>query len=164
MTATSNIIAFGSSNLKIRLYHLETSSKWNELGNAFLTVSQPPRGMRQASSLYHGIEKRIIVTKRPGPKRGFNLKDVGSGSPKGEEGSDPQHVLLDVVLGGQCFSRLGVVGIAMNVWEDIMGDNGEVGTVGAVGGVSGRTRKWLFQCASAAEATWIFALVGGGGR
>jgi hypothetical protein len=120
--------------------------------------------MRPASSLFNGIEKRIVVTKRPRQKnKDLTPKDSKSGSPQNEEAEAP-HVLLDVVLGAQCFSRLGVVGIALNVWEDIVGDNGQVGVIGAVGGVSGRTRKWLFQCASAAEATWVFALVGGGGR
>jgi len=36
--------------------------------------------------------------------------------------------------------------------------------VSAVGGVSGRTRKYMFQCGNAAQAMWIFNLVGGGGR
>jgi hypothetical protein len=117
--------------------------------------------MRQASSLYHGIEKRIIVT-----------RDASSNNQtRGSRGLETQNsdgevsvAILDIVLGGGCFSRLGVVGIVMNVWEDIMGDNGEIGMIGAIGGVSGRTRKWMFQCASATEARWIFALVGGGAR
>jgi hypothetical protein len=164
ITGSSNRAYLGSSDLRVRLYRLETSSKWAELGNAFLTISQPPHGMRPASSLFNGIEKRIVVTKRPRQKnKDLTPKDSKSGSPQNEEAEAP-HVLLDVVLGAQCFSRLGVVGIALNVWEDIVGDNGQVGVIGAVGGVSGRTRKWLFQCASAAEATWVFALVGGGGR
>jgi hypothetical protein len=163
MTGTSNVASLGASDLRIRLYLLETSSRWNELGNAFLTVVHPPRGMRQASSLYNGTEKRVIVIKKQGTKHTLNDKVTGSGSPRGE-GHENAQVLLDVVLGAGCFSRLGVVGIAVNVWEDVVGDNGQIGTVGAVGGVSGRTRKWLFQCASAAEATWIFALVGGGTR
>jgi hypothetical protein len=163
MTGTSNIASLGSSNLKIRLYIHETVSKWNEIGTAFLTVTHPPRGMRQASSLYHGVEKRIIVTKKQGTNRALSNKIQGPGSPNVEE-PDSAQVILDVVVGGGCFSRLGVVGIVMNVWEDIVGDNGEVGMVAAVGGVSGRTRKWMFHCASAAETTWIFSLVGGGVR
>ena len=65
-------------------------------------------------------------------------------------------VLLDVVLGSGCFSKIGRTGIAVNVWEDITGSNGEVP---AVGGVSGRTRKWMIQCRCAADANWIFGLV-----
>ncbi|RDW84716.1 hypothetical protein BP6252_02306 [Coleophoma cylindrospora] len=145
-TATSNAVNLGNENLKIRLYCLETSSKWNDIGAARLTVTQPPPGMRQASSLYHGIEKRVIVTR----------KALDSDKKKGQDGPV---VLLDVVLGSGCFSKIGRTGIAVNVWEDVMGDNGEVGTVGAVGGVSGRTRKWMLQCGSAVEANWIFGLV-----
>jgi len=163
MTGTSNVISFGSSNLKIRLYLNVTPSKWNDFGGAFLTVTHPPRGMRQASSLYHGVEKRIIVTKKQGIKQTLAKKIHGSGSPKSEE-PGAADVILDVVLGGACFSRQGVVGIVMNVWEDIRGDNGEVGKVAAIGGVSGRTRRWMFHFASAAETAWAFSLVGGGVR
>jgi hypothetical protein len=98
--------------------------------------------MRQASALYHGIEKRIIVTRKPSDRQ-----------------PGPPIVLLDVVLGSGCFSKVGRTGIAINVWEDIVGDNGEVGMVGRAGGVSGRTRKWMFQCGCAGDANWIFGLV-----
>jgi len=67
-------------------------------------------------------------------------------------------VVLDEVLGSGCFSRVGRTGIVVNVWEDIVGDNGEVGRVGRVGGLSGRTRKWLFQTGGKAECDWIFGL------
>jgi len=163
MTGTSNVVSFGSNDLKIRLYLNVTPSKWSDFGVAFLTVTHPPRGMRQASSLYHGVEKRIIVTKKQSTKRTLGKKIQGSGSPKSEEPGTVQ-VILDVVLGGACFSRQGVVGIVMNVWEDIRGDNGEVGKVAAIGGVSGRTRRWMFHFASAAETAWVFSLVGGGVR
>jgi hypothetical protein len=163
MTGTSNVVSFGSSDLKIRLYLNVTPSKWSDFGGALLTVTHPPRGMRQASSLYHGVEKRIIVTKKQGIKQTLSKKIQGSESPKSEEPGTVQ-VILDVVLGGACFSRQGVVGIVMNVWEDIKGDNGEVGKVAAIGGVSGRTRRWMFHFASAAETAWVFSLVGGGVR
>lgn len=155
LTGTSNVASLGRSNLKIRLYVLQTSSKWDELGQAFLTVSDPPPGMRQASSLYHGIEKRIFVTSDS--KRSVAHRDRRLMARDGEA----SQVIIDQVLGGGCFSRLGITGICMNVWEDIMGDNGEIGMVAAVGGVSGRTRKWMFQCATAKETAWIFSLVGG---
>lgn len=160
MTGTSNVASLGSSNIEIRLYLHETITKWNEIGRAFLTVTHPPSGMRQASSLYHGVEKRIIVTRKRRTKRALSKKLQGPGSP-GEE-QESVEVILDVVLGGRCFSRLGRTGIVMNVWEDIVGDNGEVGRVAAVGGVSGRTRKWMFHCASGAATAWVFSLVGGG--
>jgi hypothetical protein len=133
----------GHENLKIRLYALETATRWNDLGAARLTVTSPPPGMRQASALNHGVEKRIIVTRKP----------------LSNETSDGQVVLLDVVLGAQCFSKIGRTGICVNVWEDIMGESG---VMPAVGGVSGRTRKWLFQTGRAGDCDWIFGLVGVG--
>ncbi|KAL3424764.1 glucan 4-alpha-glucosidase [Phlyctema vagabunda] len=147
-TAASNAVNLGSENLKIRLYCLETASKWNDIGAARLSVTQPPPGMRQASSLYHGIEKRIIVTRK-----------AAEGDKKNGHDSDRPVILLDVVLGSGCFSKIGRTGIAINVWEDVTGPNGEIGMIGPVGGVSGRTRKWMLQCGSATEAHWIFGLV-----
>lgn len=139
-----------SDNLKIRLYSLETAQKWADLGAARLSISTPPPGMRQASSLYTGTQKRVVVTSKHAAKKDQKRGGVGDG------------VLLDVVLGGGCWARVGVVGVVANVWEDVKGDDGVVGNIGAVGGVSGRTRKWMVQCASAGEAAWIFGLVGGG--
>ncbi|PQE05403.1 SRm160 300 splicing coactivator protein [Rutstroemia sp. NJR-2017a BVV2] len=135
-----------SENLKIRLYYLETRSQWRDCGNARLTVTAPPPGMRQASTVDHGIERRILVTRKP-----LNLE-------KSDE-STPVEVLLDVVLGANCFSMIGNKGVTCNVWEDVVGPNGEVGMVGAIGRVSGRTRKWCLQAGSAPEASWIYSLV-----
>jgi hypothetical protein len=66
-------------------------------------------------------EKRILVTGKRGEK------------------------LLDVTLGESCFERVARTGIAVSVWEDMVGTNGELG-VGAVGGVSGtRARVFMIQ-------------------
>ncbi|RFU25574.1 hypothetical protein B7463_g10770, partial [Scytalidium lignicola] len=139
-TTASHIINRSSENLKIRLYLLATRSKWEDLGSALLTVTQPPPGMRQASSLYQGIERRVVVrTNTKNPKESL--------------------VLLDVVLGGRCFQRVGRTGVLVTVWEDITGPNGEIGMIGAVGGVSGRTRKWLLQSGNSSDADWIYGLV-----
>ncbi|KAM3068773.1 hypothetical protein ACMFMG_010944 [Clarireedia jacksonii] len=135
-----------SENLKIRLYYLETRSQWRDCGNARLTVTAPPPGMRQASTVDHGIERRILVTRKP-----LNLEK--------SDDSNPVEVLLDVVLGANCFSMIGNKGVTCNVWEDVVGPNGEVGMVGAIGRVSGRTRKWCLQAGSAPEASWIYSLV-----
>ncbi|KAH8815662.1 hypothetical protein F5884DRAFT_666494 [Xylogone sp. PMI_703] len=142
-TTASHIINRSSENLKIRLYLLATRSKWEDLGSCLLTVTQPPPGMRQASSLYQGIERRVIArsnTRKP----------------------EDSVVLLDVILGGRCFQRVGRTGVLVNVWEDIIGPNGEVGMIGAVGGVSGRTRKWLLQSGNSSDADWIYGLVASG--
>jgi len=139
-TMTSgNITSLGNKNIKIRLYMLANSTSWDDKGPARLDITLPPPGMKQRSSLNTGIERRIVVR--------LNAH-------KGEEGL----VLLDEVLGAGCFQQMSRTGIAVNVWEDITGDNGEVGTVGKTGGLSGRTRKWLFQTGSAAERNWIYSL------
>lgn len=119
----------GLSNAKIRLYERETASKWRDMGSARLTIMRPDRGSgapdgRPNSSGYQGSnEKRILV----------------NGKTQGE-------VLLDVRLGESCFERVARTGIALSVWEDVVGPNGEVGVVGAVGGVGGgRARVYMIQ-------------------
>ncbi|KAG9240094.1 hypothetical protein BJ878DRAFT_431047 [Calycina marina] len=138
-TSGANIVSLGNKNLKIRLYMLANSTSWDDKGSARLDITVPPAGMRQRSSLYTGIERRIVVRVN---------------AHKGEEGV----VILDEVLGTSCFQQISRTGIAVNVWEDISDDNGEVGRVGKTGGVSGRTRKWLLQTGSAAERNWIYSL------
>lgn len=118
----------GLSNAKIRLYSRETASRWRDMGSARLTIMRPtnashPPGSSNGSrpsSARGGVsdEKRIVV----------------NGKTKGE-------VLLDVQLGESCFERIARTGIALSVWEDVVGPNGEVGVVGAVGGVAGRSTK-----------------------
>lgn len=119
----------GLSNAKIRLYIRETASKWRDMGSARLTITRPtlsssltpPDGSGNARG--GSNEKRIVV----------------NGKTKGE-------VLLDVQLGESCFERVARTGIALSVWEDVVGPNGEVGTVGAVGGVGGgRARVYMIQ-------------------
>lgn len=119
----------GLSNAKIRLYIRETASKWRDMGSARLTIMRPegsnigPEG-RPVTSAHQGLnEKRILVY----------------GKTKGE-------VLLDVQLGESCFERVARTGIALSVWEDAIGPNGEVGVVGAVGGVGGgRATVYMIQ-------------------
>jgi len=119
----------GLSNAKIRLYERETASKWRDMGSARLTIMRPEKSSvgpdgRPTINGYPGInEKRIVV----------------NGKTKGE-------VLLDVQLGESCFERVARTGIAISVWEDVVGPNGEIGVVGAVGGVGGgRARVYMIQ-------------------
>ena len=119
----------GLSNAKIRLYIRETASKWRDMGSARLTIMRPDRSNvgpdgKWMSIAHQGLnEKRIIV----------------HGKTKGE-------VLLDVQLGESCFERVARTGIALSVWEDAVGPNGEVGVVGAVGGVGGgRATVYMIQ-------------------
>ncbi|KAL8860722.1 MAG: hypothetical protein Q9178_002752 [Gyalolechia marmorata] len=141
----------GLSNTKIRLYLRETNTRWRDMGSARLTIMRPPppdlssgisasgESLARPSSAHQGVnEKRIVV----------------HGKTKGE-------VLLDATLGETCFERVGRQGIAVSVWEDIVGPNGEVGTVGAVGGVgAGRAKVYMIQMKGEAETTYTFSIVG----
>ena len=129
MTTAGKDAPMGLSNAKIRLYVRETASKWRDMGSARLTIMGPDRNKlgsegRPTSSTHQGLdEKRILV----------------HGKTKGE-------VLLDVQLGESCFERVARTGIALSVWEDVVGPNGEVGVVGAVGGVGGgRATVYMIQ-------------------
>jgi hypothetical protein len=144
----------GSENLKIRLYRGATNSKWQDMGEALLTVSAPLPGMHHASSLNHGTPKRIFVIKAQPEDDG---DESGSSSKRYKEAV----VWLDVVLGSRNFMKLGRNGIAFEIWEDIRGDDGLLGSAPAVGGVAGRTRKWMFQTQRAGDCVWIYNLVGG---
>ncbi|KAH8602304.1 hypothetical protein B0O99DRAFT_606209 [Bisporella sp. PMI_857] len=128
----------GSENLKIRLYFL-TPGGWDDRGSARLDISVPPPGMHQRSSLRTGIERRVTARL------------------KGKEG-EPGIVVLDEVLGSDCFQKVQRTGIAVNVWEDLVDEKGEVGRIRRTGGVSGTTKKWMFQTSSAAECNWIYSL------
>jgi hypothetical protein len=130
----------GHENIKVRLYSLETNTRWDDKGEAAVTFSHPPPGMRQALAVNNGVENRVTVTLKVG-------KNEGDG-----------FTVMDEALGSNCFSRLGRTGVMFTVWEDIRGDGGEIGRIGRSGGVSGRTRKWLFQTNSQREAAWIYGL------
>ncbi|OCL05340.1 hypothetical protein AOQ84DRAFT_390922 [Glonium stellatum] len=137
----------GITNTKIRLYERETQSKWRDMGSARLTIMLPdpntPRsatrqGLGSPGIRQPGSEKRILVL----------------GKTKGE-------TLLDVTLGESCFERVARTGIAVSVWEDVVGPNGEIGSVGAVGGVSGaRARVYMIQMKTERECAYSFSLLG----
>lgn len=120
---TSKVAPIGLSNAKIRLYIRETASRWRDMGSARLTIMRPSSPTPVPGGPSRVNEKRILV----------------NGKTKGE-------VLLDVQLGESCFERVARTGIALSVWEDVVGPNGEVGVVGAVGGVGGgRVRVYMIQ-------------------
>jgi hypothetical protein len=126
--------AIGLTNAKIRLYARETASKWRDMGAARLTITKPPPGMMplrppvgpgslSSPSRLTGQEKRIII-----------------------HGKSAGEILLDACLGESCFERIARTGIAVSVWEEMVGPNGEVGVVAAVGGVGGtRSRIYMLQ-------------------
>ncbi|KAL8842202.1 MAG: hypothetical protein Q9170_000608 [Blastenia crenularia] len=140
----------GLSNTKIRLYFRETQTRWRDMGSARLTIMRPSplelssgtsasgESVSRPSTARQGVaEKRIVVR----------------GKTKGE-------VLLDATLGETCFERVGRQGIAVSVWEDIVGPNGEVGTVGAVGGVgAGRAKVYMIQVSFCPFLHYMFWMV-----
>lgn len=118
----------GLTDMKIRLYLRESASKWRDMGSARMTIVLPPRPDPEtpADPRTLGQEKRIIV----------------SGKTKGE-------TLIDATLGESCFERVARTGIAVSVWEEQVGPNGELGQVGAVGGVNGaRAKVYMVQMKS----------------
>lgn len=118
----------GLTNMKIRLYLRETASKWRDMGSARMTIVIPPRPDPEvpADPRMTGLEKRIIV----------------NGKTKGE-------TLIDATLGESCFERVARTGIAVSIWEDNVGPNGEVGQAAAVGGVnSARAKVYMVQMKS----------------
>ena len=118
--------SLGLKDAKIRLYIRETASRWRDLGAAKLTILQSDgKGSAAVKGpLGQGFhEKRILI----------------HGKTRGE-------VLLDTQLGESCFERVARTGIALSIWEDVVGPNGEVGVVGAVGGVAGgRSKVYMIQ-------------------
>ncbi|RYO76010.1 hypothetical protein DL762_007840 [Monosporascus cannonballus] len=131
--------ALTTNNIRIRLHLMVSASKWEDHGNCLLEVARPDRGAGERQNLrkYQGMEKRVVV------------RTVNKRHPEKEK------VVLDVVLGSRCFSRLGSRGVLLNVWEDGGGAEG----VGDRGNAGGQVSKWCFQCASVAEAAWIYGLV-----
>ncbi|KAM0331870.1 hypothetical protein ACHAPQ_005925 [Fusarium lateritium] len=134
-------VSFGTEDLKIRLHLLVAAAKWEDFGNCKLSIRRPPPGWHQALRADHGMEKRVTVTTIP-------RKD-----------SEQPKVLLDAVLGSGCFSPMGSRGIVCGVWEEMKDSNGVVGVVPATGPTGGNVKKWCFQCASVAEASWVLRLV-----
>jgi hypothetical protein len=131
----------GLTDMKIRLYLRESASKWRDMGSARMTIVLPPRPDPEAPADPRtiGQEKRIIV----------------SGKTKGE-------TLIDATLGESCFERVARTGIAVSVWEEQVGPNGELGQVGAVGGVNGaRAKVYMVQMKSVSRVASCILLSDG---
>lgn len=127
----------GLTDMKIRLYLRESASKWRDMGSARMTVVLPPRPDPEAPADPRtiGQEKRIII----------------SGKTKGE-------TLVDATLGETAFERVARTGIAVSVWEEQVGPNGELGQVGAVGGVNGARQKVYMVQMKSVSPTVIIAM------
>ncbi|KAF1819740.1 uncharacterized protein K489DRAFT_325118 [Dissoconium aciculare CBS 342.82] len=130
----------GITNAKIRLYIRESTHKWRDLGSARLTVMLPPQQdpTVAANPKTTGLEKRVLIY-----------------------GKHQNEVLLDATLGEQCFERIARTGIAVSVWQENTGPNGEVGYAEAVGGVgSAKSRVFMVQMKSERDAAYTFGMVG----
>ncbi len=140
-SSNRGVQALGSTNIKMRC-HLQTSAnKWEDHGNCLLTIAKPPPGVRQELTIYHGLEKRVLVVSIP------------------KKANEKPLVVVDVVVGSACFSRLAARGIVLNVWEEMRDEQNRVGAAPSTGAVSGRVRKWCFQFSSTMVASWVFGLV-----
>ena len=128
--------------LEIRCHLNVANNRWLDKGDCVLQVSRPPPGVRQELLLYHGLEKRVIVT--------HATKKSGEEAPL---------ILLDAVLGSKCFSLLGTKGVMCSVWEDLRDEEGRVGVAPRSGAIAGRVTKWCFQCRSVQQAEWIMRLL-----
>ncbi|KAK3325386.1 hypothetical protein B0H66DRAFT_121751 [Apodospora peruviana] len=127
--------------LEIRCHLAVQNNRWADKGDCILTISRPPPGVRQELALYHGMEKRVIVT--------HATKKTG----------DKPLILLDAVLGSKCFSMLGNRGIMCSVWENLRDEDGNVGMAPRNGALAGRVTKWCFQCKNVQQAQWIMGMV-----
>ncbi|KAL2133607.1 hypothetical protein VTI74DRAFT_2045 [Chaetomium olivicolor] len=127
--------------LEIRCHLNVQNNRWLDKGDCILHISRPPPGVRQELTLYHGLEKRIIVT--------HATKKTG----------DRPLILLDAVLGSKCFSMLGSKGVMCSVWENLRDEEGNVGVAPRNGATAGKVTKWCFQCKSLQQAEWIMKLV-----
>lgn len=118
----------GIPNTKCRLYNREDSQRWRDMGAARLTVMVPPRPdpTLPADPRTTGLTKRVLVT----------------GKSQGE-------TLLDVTLEERCFERVGRTGIAVTIWSELIGPNGELGRAAATGGVgTSQNRVFMIQMKS----------------
>ncbi|KAI9660578.1 MAG: hypothetical protein M1821_009930 [Bathelium mastoideum] len=124
----------GITSVKVRLYQRETASKWRDMGSARLTIMQPSSPLPSPAA--------GPATGSPPRSRNAEKRIVVNGKTKGE-------VLLDVTLGESCFERVARTGIAVSVWEETRGPNGEWGHVAAKGGVnSARAKVYMIQVSS----------------
>jgi hypothetical protein len=127
--------------LEIRCHLNVQNNRWLDKGDCILHITRPPPGVRQELPLYHGLEKRVIVT--------HATKKTG----------DRPLILLDAVLGSKCFSLLGSKGVMCSVWEELRDEEGNVGVVPRSGAIGGKVTKWCFQCKSMQQAAYIMSML-----
>ena len=150
----------GLTGMIIRLYERETASKWRQMGSAKLTIMRPPLLNTQNTNTQiqapSSSSESMASDSRPSSSHGPPPSSATS-APRPSSVQNPckriliqgktrGEILLDVILGEDCFERVSRTGIAVKVWEDVVGPNGELGVVNAVGGVvAGRMRVYMIQ-------------------
>jgi hypothetical protein len=138
----------GITNTKCRLYERETLKKWRDMGSARLTIMLPSPHPSAPSSPTNPLQRA------PGQRDFARERRIVVTGKKNE-------VLLDVTLSESCFERVARSGIAVSVWEDLVGDDGHVGRVAKTGGVSGaRARVFMIQMKSERECAYCYGLLG----
>lgn len=138
----------GITNTKCRLYERETLKKWRDMGSARLTIMLPSPHPTAPSSPTNPLQRA------PGQRDSTQERRIVVTGKKNE-------VLLDVTLSESCFERVARSGIAVSVWEDLVGDDGHVGRVAKTGGVSGaRARVFMIQMKSERECAYCYGLLG----
>ena len=131
------------------------------MGSAHLTITRPaPAPPTVASAVSNNASPGspgAAAMPRPVSRAGLNMAAAAAAAAaQGAEekrilvhGKTQGEVLLDVCLDESRFERVASRGIAVSVWEDARGPNGEVGVVGAKGGVvGGRVRVYMIQVCS----------------
>jgi hypothetical protein len=127
--------SLGITNAKIRLYVRQPKGgKWQDLGSARLSIMQREldQGINTPAMIQTGVEKRIIVT----GKGKTSFGSIGGAA-------KPGALLLDATLGESCFERVARTGIAVSVWEDVVGQSGGVAATGGV--AEKRIRVFMLQ-------------------
>lgn len=131
--------SLGIANAKCRLYVRQPKGgKWQDLGSTRLTIMQKEldQGINTPAMIQTGVEKRIVVS---GKGKSKGLGGFGGGGGQGA-------VLLDVTLGESCFERVARTGIAVSVWEDVVGTSGGVAATGGV--TEKRIKVYMIQVCS----------------
>jgi len=137
----------GITNTKCRLYERESLTKWRDMGAARLTIMLPDRSIPTS-------------TMREG-KGSPGIRDISQEKRIVVIGKNKEETLLDVTLSESCFERVARSGIAVSVWEDLVGLDGVVGRAAITGGVSGaRARVFMIQMKSERECAYSFSLLG----
>lgn len=138
--------SLGIANAKCRLYVRQPKGgKWQDLGSTRLTIMQKEldQGINTPAMIQTGVEKRIVVSGKGKSKLG----GLGGGGGAGQGA-----VLLDVTLGESCFERVARTGIAVSVWEDVVGSSGGVAATGGV--TEKRIKVYMIQVCSFLRVTW----------